>query len=117
MTYGDVVIEEKEYPEDETERKCKCNPLSVKFPEADEPGTSMRRPKRFVDGECQRVHIVETAPICHGRGRDERKGHAIVGTEAANLSMKKYRTGKKLEKERGDEHQEGENDRDESRIR
>jgi len=63
------------------------------------------------------VRIVETAPICHGRGRDEGKRHAVIGTEAANMSMKKSRTGKKLEKERGDKHQEGESDRDECRIR
>lgn len=35
MTYRDVVIEEKEYPEDEAEWKRKCNPLSVEFPEVD----------------------------------------------------------------------------------
>jgi len=117
MTYRDVVIEEKEYPEDEPEWKRKCNPLSVEFPKVNEPGTPMRRLKRSADGECQRVRIVETAPICHGRGRDKGKRHAVIGTEAANMSMKKCRTGKKLEKERGDKHQEGESDRDECRIR
>jgi len=52
MTYRDVVIEEKEYPEDEPEWKRKCNPLSVEFPEVDEPGTPIRRLKRSADGEC-----------------------------------------------------------------
>lgn len=117
MTYRDVVIEEKEYPEDEPERERKCNPLSVELPEVNKPGTSMCGLKRSADGKCQGMRIVETAPVCHGRGRDEGKRHAVIGTEAANMSMKKCRTGKKLEKERSDKHQEGESDRDECRIR
>jgi hypothetical protein len=113
VTHGDVVVEEKKDPEDESERKRERDPLPVEFPEANEPGTSMRGLKCSADGERQRERIVETAPIPHGRGRDEGERHAVVSTEATHVPVEKRRTGKKFEEERGDEHQEGENDRDE----
>jgi hypothetical protein len=61
--------------------------------------------------------IVEMAPICHGGRCDEGEGHTVIGTEAAHMSMEKGRTGKELEEECGNEHQEGKNDRDEGSTR
>jgi hypothetical protein len=66
-----------------------CKPLSLEFPKVDEPGTSMDRLKRSADGECQRVRIVETAAICHGRGGNEGNGHAMIGADVVKVCMKK----------------------------
>lgn len=97
MTYGDVVIEEKEDPEDEPERKRKRDPLSVQIPEAHKPRSPISRLKRFAHRERQRLCTVKTTPIRHGRRGDEGERHAIVSTETAYVPMEKRRARKKFE--------------------
>lgn len=106
------MIEEKENPEDESERKRERDPFSFELPEMDNPGASVRGLKRCAHRERLRVRSVETTPICHSRGCDKGKRHAVVSTEPSHVPVEQRRARKRLEEERGDKHQEGKNDRD-----
>ena len=106
------MIEEKENPEDESERKRERNPLSFELPERDKPGASVRGLKRSAHRERLRVRRVETTPICHSGGCDKGKWHAVVGTEPSHMPVEQRRARKDFEEERGNKHEEGKNDRD-----
>ena len=105
------MIEEEEYPEDESERKRKGNPFPVEFPEMHEPGTPMRGLKCCAHRERQRASSVEAAPICHSRGCDEGERHTVICAETAHVPVEKRRSGEKLEKESGNEHEKSKDDR------
>ena len=111
MTHRDIVIEEKEYPEQKPEWKSKDDPLSIQFPEADEPGTAMHRLKCGAHGESRRARTAETTPICHSRRRDEGKRHAVISTETSRVPIEERGVGNVLEEECGNKHQEGKDDR------
>jgi hypothetical protein len=98
------MIEEKEHPEDEPERKRKCDPLPVEVPKADEPGTAMRWLKCRAHRKGQRARSAKTTPVRGSGGCDEGERHAIVSTEMAYVPMEKRGAGKKLEEERGNKH-------------
>ena len=106
------MIEEKENPEDESERKRERDPFSFELPEMDEPGASVRGLERCAHGERLRACSMETTPIRHGRGCDKGKRHAVISTEPSHVPMEQRRARKSLEKERDDEHQEGKYDGD-----
>ena len=114
MTHRDVVIKEKEDPEDKSERKRQCDPLPIQLPKMYEPGAPVRRLKCCAHGESLRASTVETSPVCHSRGCDKSQRHAVIGTEPADVPVEQRRAREGLEEERGDKHQEGENERDES---
>jgi len=86
-THRDVVIKEKENPEDDSEWKRKPYPLSFEVPETNEPGASVRGLKRCAHGKRLRARSVETTPICHSRGRNEGERHAVVGTEPSHMPV------------------------------
>ena len=113
-THRDVVIEEKEDPEDKSKRKRQCDPLPIELPEMYEPGTPVRGLKCCAHGERLRTRTVETTPVCHSRGCDKSQRHAVIGTEPADVPVEQRGARKELEEEGGDKHQEGENERDES---
>ena len=108
------MIEEKEDPEDKPERKRKCDPLPIQLPEMYEPGAPVRGLKCCAHGERLRARTVETSPVCHRRGGDKSQRHAVIGAEPADVPVEQRGARKELEEERGDKHQEGENERDES---
>ncbi len=81
------MIEEKENPEDESERKRKSDPFSLEVPEMDKPRASVRGRKRCTYGERLRARGVETTPICHSRGCDKGKRHAVVSTEPSYMPV------------------------------
>ena len=106
------MIEEKENPEDEPERKRQRDPFTFELPEMDKPGASVRGRKRRTNGERLWACSVETTPICYGGGRDEGKRHAVVSTEPSHVPVEQRRARKILEDERSDKHEERKNDGD-----
>lgn len=110
--HRDVVIEEKENPEDESERKRERDPFSFELPKMDDPGASVCGFKCCAHGKRLRACSVETTPICHSRGCDKGEWHAVVSTEPSHVPVEQRRARKALEEERGDKHQEGKDDRD-----
>ncbi len=100
------MVEEKEHPEEDPERKRERDPLPVELPEAHEPGAAVGGLERRADGERQRAGGVEAAPVRdRGRGH-ECERHTVIGTEAAHVPVEERGSRKTFEQEGGDEHEE-----------